>query len=353
MRHLLDWSLSFGRISGIPLRLHVFFLVYVAFQLLYGLLVPLPDRNVLSSVIGAAFLAFLLFSCVLLHELGHCAAANRVGGQVSEIVLWPLGGWAVADIPLLPKYEALVAIAGPAVNLMLGLISASLLLAFGYWPPLRILAPVEGFSGLPAHGGVVYWLGVFFAVNLVLVFFNLLPGYPLDGGRLLHAYFWSQGSYSEATGRTVQIARVTAAGLILVGLYLGLRGDAVAQAVLLLVGFLVFAASEQELHRMVSVQEFAASELAWHGQELVTLDLDENHNSARPRARRKFWWERWWERWQRARRERARRVREQEDREVDRLLEKVQKYGKESLTSAELRFLKRVSKRYRSRTQPQ
>lgn len=351
MRHLFEWSVQCGRVAGVPVRLHVSFLGYIAFQILYPLITPRAGQSQTAWALSCAAVAALFVACALLHELGHIAAAWRVGGQASEILLWPLGGLTTVDYPPRPRYEALIALAGPSVNLMLLLASASLLLAFGYWPPVRLLAPVQSLDGVTVGDGVVFWFGVFFTVNLMFTVFNVLPGLPLDGARLVHAYFWATGTYNDATTRVVQISRVTAVGLLVVGLYMGFRGDVVLQAVLLLVGFFVLIASEQELQRVSGMQEFASSELGWHAQEGIAVDLEDQQGAPLPRARRKFWWERWWERWQRARRERARRMLEQEERELDRLLEKVQKYGKESLTSSELRFLKRVSRRYRSRTQ--
>lgn len=351
MRHPLEWSVRFGRISGIPVRLHALFLVYAACQFVHPGVVSGSAGWEPRAILAALGVVGIFFLATLLHELGHVTAATRVGGQVNEILLWPLGGLTTVDYPLRPKYEALVAVAGPAVNVILGVLSASLLLAFGYWPPFRLLSPVEGFDGTSVTGGPVYWLGVFFVANFLITIFNLVPAMPMDGGRVVHALFWSRSSYSAATAQAVQVARVAGAGLVIVGLYLGLTGEALAEAVVLIVAATVFLASEYERERMRNVQEFAAADFTWASQEPVGLDLEESSVTQLPRARRKTWWQRWIDRWQRAMQERARRIREQEEEELDRLLEKVQKYGKESLTSAELRFLKRVSRRYRSRTQ--
>jgi len=346
MRDPLSWSLNVGRISGIPVRLHMFFLLFAGFQLVYAALQPGFLSPAASFLQAAAFLT-VLFGLVLLHELGHCTAATRLGGQAREILLWPLGGLATVDYPPAPRHEFLVTAAGPSVNFVLGTFSAALLLVTGYRPPWRPLAAVKSFEGELLFEGWPFWVGTFFAVNLMLVLFNLLPAFPMDGGRLLRSVLWTRLGYRDATLWAVQVAKLTAIGMVLVAVYLGLQDHRVAHTVLLLVGIFVYHSAELERHRVAS-EGWLAADAPWDASaeaESEELELDR----PLPKARPKSWWRRWLERWRRAREERARRIEREEERLMDELLDQVRKYGYDSLTPAQQRFLKRVSKRYRSK----
>ncbi len=354
MRDPLSWSLSVGRISGIPVRLHMFFLLFAGFELVYAALEPEPLTPAASVAQVTAFL-IMLFGAVLLHELGHCGAARRVGGYAREILMWPLGGLATVEYPQAPKYEFLVTIAGPAVNLVLGTFTAAVLLATGFRPPLRPLASVQSFEGDLLLDGWPFWAGTFFAINLMIVLFNLLPAFPMDGGRLLRAILWSRIGYRQGTLWAVQVGKLTAIGMVLVAIYLGLQDNRIGHTVLLLVGIFVYHSAEMERYRLVAADDWGTVD-AWGLGGLGTgygteIDLEEPTELERPlpKARRKSWLRRWIERWRRAREERAKRLEREVEQRVDELLDRVRKYGIESLTAAEQRFLKRASKRYRSK----
>jgi Zn-dependent protease len=143
----------------------------------------------------------LLLGVVLVHELGHSLVARRHGIKVSHITLWPLGGVAwMEEIPEDSRVEGLVAIAGPATNLALALLAAPLLLLPGPLKPL------------------VFW---FIAINLALGIFNLVPAFPMDGGRLLRAFLARQGDFLRATERAVSVGKWIALAMAVVGLYYG------------------------------------------------------------------------------------------------------------------------------------
>ena len=143
-------------------------------------------------------------SLVLLHELGHSWVAMRFGVNVSHITLWPLGGVAwMEEIPEDPKVEGLIAVAGPAVNCALALCAA----------PLLLIVPEASLSEAAVRG--------FVYINLALGVFNLLPAFPMDGGRILRSLLATKVDWLEATERAVRIGRSVALAAALVGLFKG------------------------------------------------------------------------------------------------------------------------------------
>lgn len=193
-------SFAIGRLFGIELRVHVLF-VYLSIGL-----ITLGAMNG-SGVTTAAFLGMLVV-LVLLHELGHARVAQHFGVQVIDIVLWPLGGMArMTQMPEDPKVEGWVAIAGPLVNLVLAGVGALALLG------------TQGLEWINPIGGeltsVQSVLALFVVANLMLGIFNLVPAFPMDGGRLLRAWFARKLTWLEATERAVRISRVIAVTMVI------------------------------------------------------------------------------------------------------------------------------------------
>lgn len=190
-----------GRLFGIELRVHVLF-VYMC----VGLIGYSAMSSTGSALTTAAFLAMLV-SLVLLHELGHARVAQHFGVQVIDIVLWPLGGMArMTALPEDPKVEGWVAVAGPLVNLALAALGAlGLLITQG----VQLIDPLGGeLTGLRSV------LALFLVVNLMLGLFNLLPAFPMDGGRLLRAWLARKRTWLEATEKAVYISRFVALAMI-------------------------------------------------------------------------------------------------------------------------------------------
>ncbi len=190
-------SFRIARIAGIPIRVHVLFVVLVA-------------AFVFTSSSGAVELAGLgiLIVCVLLHELGHALVARRFGIRVIDITLWPLGGMArLSHIPESSRTEAWIAIAGPAVNIAIVLVAAPFL-------ALPFVRPIE-----ESAAGML--LAIVVVVNALMAAFNLLPAFPTDGGRLVRAWFARKYDWSEATALAVRIGRVTAIAIAAVGIAWG------------------------------------------------------------------------------------------------------------------------------------
>ncbi|MCB9765743.1 MAG: site-2 protease family protein [Alphaproteobacteria bacterium] len=207
------------RYRGIPLRLHGSFLLLGGLYVLWQLV-----SVGLSAAVFAAVFAALLFGSVLLHELGHAMMARRFGIRTRAITLYPFGGVASLERePRNPTEELLVALAGPAVNVVLALVA------------------------LPGVALGVPGASLFLGMNVVMAVFNLLPAFPMDGGRVLRAWLARREGYVRATARALQIGRWFAWGMVALGLF----GN---PSLLLVGGFLLLAISgeRQRLAHVVS-----------------------------------------------------------------------------------------------------
>ena len=162
----MNWSLTIGRIAGTNIRLHVTFLIFLAWIGIADYLAGGPAAAVQSIVF-----ILLVFLCVTLHEFGHIAMARRFGVNTPRVILSPIGGIAAMErMPDKPRQELLVAIAGPLVNVVIALV---LMAALGLGP---VLLTTAGFD----QGSLAERL---LLVNIMLVVFNLIPAFPRDGGR--------------------------------------------------------------------------------------------------------------------------------------------------------------------------
>lgn len=206
------FSIPVGRVFGIRLGLHVsWFLVFGlvawattgAFGEAYPEL-PAAERTAMGIVAGLAF-----FACLVAHEIAHALAARRFGIAVRGITLFMFGGVAEieGEVPS-PAREFAVALIGPATSIALGGAFALVAEAAGSWPAVE---------------GVLFTLAL---VNLGVAVFNLVPGLPLDGGRLLRAGLWRlTGSYQKATRVAAGGGKVVAVGLALLGAGLAIFAD--------------------------------------------------------------------------------------------------------------------------------
>lgn len=217
-------------IRGIPISIHASFLVLMLF---------LGFRTYTSSGLGAAliqqFLVLGVFVCVALHELGHAIAAIHHGVPMSGITLYPFGGVArMARRPPEGMIEVVIASAGPAVNLA---IAGALM--------------VVSAGGVLTPGGA-FWmrmLSLLFWANLILAGFNLLPAFPLDGGRILRGLLTARLGWARATVWAASIGQIAAVLLILVGF--------MHDFWLVLAGILVLPAANAELRYALAVKQFA------------------------------------------------------------------------------------------------
>jgi Zn-dependent protease len=177
--NFLAGSFRIGRLFDIEIRVHMLFVIWIAFELLW--------RGA-----GTQYLAFigLLFGIVLIHELGHCFGARSVGGDAHHILMWPLGGLAFAQAPMTPWAQFVTVACGPLVNLIFCIISGAYLVWYTGQFSLILLNPFYGIFLPPAGLGLLGFMLIFYQVNLLLLAFNLLPIYPLDGGQLFQCALW-------------------------------------------------------------------------------------------------------------------------------------------------------------------
>jgi len=200
----MAWSFPIGTVRGTVIRVHVtFFLLLAWIGAVHATRGGLPD-----AIAGIAFIG-LVFACVVLHELGHAAAAARYGIATPDITLLPIGGMARLDhIPEEPWREIAIAVAGPAVNVAICLVLAVVL---GGIPSAQ--------EGLTVEDPRAGFLPRLFWVNAFLVLFNLIPAFPMDGGRVLRAVLAFRMSHREATRTAARIGQGLAFALGLLGLF--------------------------------------------------------------------------------------------------------------------------------------
>ena len=217
----MSWSLPIFRVAGIQLRIHITFLLIIGW-LAFGYYAEGGSAMALGRVI----FVLLLFACVVLHEFGHAFAAKAFGINTPDITLLPIGGVARLErMPEEPVQELIIALAGPAVNLI---IAFCLFLVIGTRGVLNP-ATVQG-------GDLVAQL---LMINVVLLLFNLLPAFPMDGGRVLRALLATRLSYARAT----QIAASIGQGCAFVFGFFGLFGP---NPFLLFIALFVYIGASQE-----------------------------------------------------------------------------------------------------------
>jgi len=233
---MLGWSMNLFRVRGIQLSVHASFFLLLAYAAWEGWAGAggLGSAWMLSGVLA-------MFVCVTLHEFGHIAAAAHFGIRTSRVLLLPIGGMAeMESIPRRPREEIIIALAGPAVNYAL----IGLLMIFvrfpADWDP--------GYFSLTfAELGRQLVLG-----NLVMGVFNLLPAFPMDGGRVLRALLAVKFSYLQATRIAAHAGKVVA---IATAAYLILKWDNYLAAVLF--AFIIYA-GERELRAVERREREAA-----------------------------------------------------------------------------------------------
>ena len=197
LRGSVIWSWKVGRLFGIPVYLHTTFLLLMGFILL----ARWREGGDLVAAIGGVLFIVAIFATVVLHELGHALTARRFGIRTKDITLLPIGGIARLErMPDVPRHELWVALAGPAVNLVIAAVVFSISTLAGLHP---VLAPPADAAGT---------IDRFIAVNVWLAIFNLIPAFPMDGGRALRALLAERMDYVRAT----QIAASLGQGVALI-----------------------------------------------------------------------------------------------------------------------------------------
>lgn len=221
----MKWSVRLGTYFGIPVYMHLTFLLLLAWV---GIVYWMEFRSGGAVLNGIVFIV-LIFVCVVLHEFGHALTARRYGIRTRDVTLLPIGGLARLErMPDEPKQELWVALAGPAVNVVIAVVLWILLSVTG------TLAPMER---LTMTGGP--FLERLMVVNVFLVAFNLIPAFPMDGGRVLRALLATRIEYTNATSIAATVGQIVAFLFGLLGLFGG-------NPILLFIAFFVWIGAAQE-----------------------------------------------------------------------------------------------------------
>ncbi|MGV8089648.1 MAG: site-2 protease family protein [Methanothrix sp.] len=257
----MNSSLQLGKIMGIPVQLHWSFLLVILY-------IAWAFASLSQQVLGRSYgfggiepaglkwaysliFSLVLFTCVALHELGHSYIALKNGIAIRSITLYFFGGVsAMEEIPRNPRLELQMAFAGPAVSGILGLMGILLATLLDEGSPL----------------GIMLWmLGL---LNIILMLFNLLPAFPMDGGRLLRAWFATQMPYIKATQRAASIGKLFAIIMFVLGLFS-------FNFILLFVAFFVYVgASEEEKAIQISVSLEGTRVMDIMSDDVHTVDPD-------------------------------------------------------------------------------
>ena len=386
MPDLTTWAIPFYRAFGILVTIHILFFVVTLGLFLRQIGQP---ENIVWW--GDIFLltVVVLFTVVLLHEYGHCFGGRAVGGEASQILIWPLGGLAYVELPHQPRAHFITTLCGPLVNLTLCLLCSMVILGAGYYPnflnPFKdpYVSELRAFDGRVATS--VYdvrlyktgttepaglppelvskfnkqqlheldvslskypdiqraklplwlvWVNRFFWINWWLFLFNLVPAYPLDGGQMLHAILWHRLDYRRAT----VIASYTGMGFAFLFMVISIYTNSA-----LLIGLSIF----MLLSSSMKLQSLEQEEGLYgdFSQGFTSLERDE----PAPRPARPNFIKRWLQARTARRIQRELEVRQLEEERMDQLLDKIAKFGKASLTAEEQHFMERVSARYRNR----
>ena len=207
-----SWALSIGTIAGIRIRLHLIFIIYIVLELIRSLI---DSGFTLPTGIMLAMLA-CLFVVVLAHEFGHCAGSRLTGGQADDILMWPLGGLASCMPASNWSSRFWTVIAGPLVNVAICIVTIPLLgFITGQWWGVALPNPFLG-TGLETVIRLSWvYVGLYLInlVSLMLLVFNLIPAYPLDGGRLLELFLARRMPAIHAKRLAVRIGLVAAIAL--------------------------------------------------------------------------------------------------------------------------------------------
>lgn len=229
----MRWSLYIGKISGIKLFIHWTFFLLIVWIIYSGIRHGDNIQEILTSI---GFISSV-FVCVILHEFGHALTAKRFHFKTRDITLLPIGGLArMDDLPDKPMQEFLVAIMGPAVNLVISMILFIFLKGNNLDPFAMFTEDVTEWN----------FLNQLFAVNIFLALFNLIPAFPMDGGRILRALLSIKFSRSKATGIAAFIGQIISILFVFVGL--------AYNPILAFIGLFIFIVAKAEA-RMESAKE--------------------------------------------------------------------------------------------------
>jgi Zn-dependent protease len=242
-RFVLGSSWHLATIAGIPIKVHwtfgllLFFVFYMARQ-----------NQLLNADIGWFFLlVMIMFVFVIMHEFGHALTARRFGVSTRDIIISPIGGVArLESIPRIPIQELLIALAGPAVNVFLAILFTLIILLSGG----DLLAQSERINPVIAP---MAFLSYLLSINVILIVFNMIPAFPMDGGRVLRAILsMSFKNHLKATLWASRIGQVLATVFFVTGIYFDHFG-------LVFIGLFVFFTARREYREVLMGHKMATT----------------------------------------------------------------------------------------------
>lgn len=240
----MKYSLSLGKILGIRVQIHWTFLILIAWIVFSNL----SAGNTTEQTLWAVLFVLAIFLCVTLHEFGHALAARRYGIETQDITLLPIGGLArLTSMPEKPAEELVVALAGPAVNIVISLL---------IYPFLHISESSIAAVNLRAVDSESFLFSLM-AVNLWLAVFNMIPAFPMDGGRVLRALLSFRMERAAATRIAAGVGQFLAIGFVILGFFGG-------NPFLIFIGFFIFLGAQSEA-------EFAQTKSALQGYRLADV----------------------------------------------------------------------------------
>ena len=245
----MRWTYTLGRVGETEIKLHLTFFLLLAYWAAGGY-----EAGGMSGAIGAVAMLIALFVCVLLHEFGHITMARRFGVRTPDVLILPIGGVARLErIPDEPRQELLIALAGPAVTLA---IAAVLYL---------VLRLSGGAADIDNPNPATPFVAALFRTNVLLLLFNLIPAFPMDGGRVLRALLATRMGLARATRTAATLGQVlaVAGGLAVL---LSKNGN----PVLLLIALFVFLGAGSEAAAV-------ETRLAGHGLHVADMMVREFH----------------------------------------------------------------------------
>jgi Zn-dependent protease/CBS domain-containing protein len=248
----MKWSYQIGSIRGIPIKLHLTFLI-ILLAFIWVLAVNDFRIKTLGITLGfggmdistglkyllGAITSVLFFSTLLFHELSHSFIAQSYGTHIRSITLFVIGGVSqMEEIPREPRMEARISAAGPALSLGIGILTSAIYYLFGP------VSPAETEATLKSAALIV--VGIIAFYNVFLGLFNLVPAFPMDGGRILRAWFAMRMPYIEATRRAVSVGKSFAIAMGIFGLF--------ASPILIAIAiFIYLGASGEEKATVISI----------------------------------------------------------------------------------------------------
>ena len=220
----MKWSLKIGKFAGIEVFVHFTFFLLVG----WVALMHWQDGRSMSAAMSGVLLILAIFMCVVLHEYGHALMARRYGIPTRDIILLPVGGVArLEKMPTQPIQELWVALAGPAVNVVIAMALYMWLTLTASWEPVQSLTVSTG----PFLERLMF-------VNIFMIAFNMLPAFPMDGGRIMRALLALRMEYGRATRIAASIGQAMAVLFGVIGLFYS--------PLLMVIAFFVWVGAGQE-----------------------------------------------------------------------------------------------------------